>query len=162
MKTFKEFLLNEGPPPMGGAPMGGGAPLGADPMGGGMGDPMGGMGGPPMGGGAPPMGGMGGDPMGGMGGPPMGGGAPPTQQVPISIKDADVWKVFDHLLNKKPLPKEPEKQSPFAQNDPMGGGMGADPMGGGMDPMSPPPDQGGMPGAPSPMGGPPMGGGLMS
>lgn len=159
MKTFLEFLLNE-ESPMGGMGAMGGAPLGADPMGGGMGAPMGG----PMGGGAPPMGGpMGGDPMGGMGmgGPPM-GGAPPTEQVPVSIKDADVWKVFDHLLNKKPLPKEQEKQSPFSQDNanPMGG---ADPMGGmGADPMSPPPNQGGMPGAPSPMGGPPMGGGLMS
>ena len=135
--------MGGGAPPMGADPMGGGGPLGADPMGG-----------APMGGGMPP---MGGDPMGGgmgMGAPP----AQPTQQVSVPIKDADVWEVLAHLIDKKPLPKQP-KVEPVAQDqpDPMAGGMppmGGDPMGG--DPM------GGMPGTPAPMGGPPMGGGLMS
>lgn len=56
-----------------------------DPMGGGMG-------------GAPPMGG-GMDPMGGMGGAPMGGAAP---QIPVKMKDADVWSVLEKLLGDNP------------------------------------------------------------
>lgn len=157
-QTFREFLLNENPMGGMGDPAGGGAPLGADPMGGGA-----------MGGGMPPMGGGPMDPMGGgMGGPPMGGGAPGgEQQVPVHIKDADIWTVLDHLLNNKPLPKQKEQPAvpddggmgmdagAPAGGDPMGGAGMMDPMGG--DPMGAPPMGGGMPGAPAPMGG-----GLMS
>lgn len=162
MLSFKKFLLNEE------VPMGdpSSTPLGADPMG--PGSPMGGMGGaPPMGGGMGPMGGgMGGmgDPMGGMGGMGAPDGGQNTQ-IPIDIKDADVWKVLDHIINKKPLPKKQEKPPMPGQQNPqqnpmggmpdpmgggMGGGMGGDMMGGGMPPtggMNTPPS-----GAPSPMG----------
>lgn len=149
-KSFKDFLIMENPM-MGGMPPGsdggmggmGGAPLGADPMGGGMGAP-------PMGGPMDPMG-------GGMGAPPM-GGAGGQAQVPVHIKDPDVWKILDHIFNKTPLPKEPEQ--PQTGNDPMAQ-MPQDPMGGGMSPMNEPmPGQ--QPGAPSPMGGPPSMSGLMS
>ena len=101
---FKEFLLLEQDPMMGGAPMG--APMGGAPMG----DPM--MGGaPPMGdpmmGGAPPMG----DPM--MGGAPMGGPpAAPTQQQIVIPKEADVWEVLDAILNNKPIEDTGEEQQP--------------------------------------------------
>jgi hypothetical protein len=87
--NFRDYILNEdmGMPPAGG--MGGdmGAPA-AMPPGGGMG--------------APPGGGMGGgmgDPMGGMGG--MGGGGAPADvsQVPLKVKDADVWSVLDTILS---------------------------------------------------------------
>jgi hypothetical protein len=81
--TFRQFLTEEAPGAMGGAPPGGG--LG--------GPPGGGM--PPMGGGMPPMGGgMGGPP--GLGGPPMGGGMDAGQQpVPVkTINVIDVWKLL--------------------------------------------------------------------
>jgi hypothetical protein len=101
---FKEFLLNEQDPILGGGPgapppgmgappgLGGppGGPLGADPMGGGMG------GAPP---GADPMGGgMGGAPPGGMPGAP-GGGAGVAPQVPVKMKDRDIWGVLGDILN---------------------------------------------------------------
>ena len=85
--------------PLGAGPAPGGAPGmmppgGMDPMGG-----PGGMGAPPSG--APPMGGpggMGGDPMGGMGGGMPPGGA--AAQIPVKMKDADVWTVLKKLLDK--------------------------------------------------------------
>lgn len=81
-------------------------PLGGDPMGGGMGGPPGApLGGDPMGG-APPIGGGGmpGDPMGGgMGGPGMGGGGM-APQVPVNMKDRDVWQVLGDLLDDKSKP----------------------------------------------------------
>ena len=83
---FKEFLLSEQDPMMGGAPP--------------MGDPM--MGGVPPMGGAPPMG----DPM--MGGAP----ATPTQQQIVIPKEADVWEVLDAILNNKPLEDTGEEQQP--------------------------------------------------
>ena len=108
---FKEFILNE-QDPLGGM---GGAP-GGDPMGG-MGAPPGGPGGmppPPGGGGAP-----GGDPMGGgMGGAP-GGGAPagPIQaQVPVSMKDADIWTILDQILNNKKEEKDGNKKKDMLQS----------------------------------------------
>ncbi len=100
------MLKEEGPmdamaggSPMGGAPGGMPAPGG---MGGQMNDPMGGMG--AMGGlGGNPMGGMG-DPMGGMGGAPMGGAPmPASNEPPVIPRNADVWDVLDHILNKTPL-----------------------------------------------------------
>lgn len=103
---FKQFLMLEDVPPMGGTPMG--APPG------GMGSPP-----PPMGGPAgapPPMGGMGGPPP--MGGPPgMGGGAPgaidPSQdmkQIPVDVKMVDVWDVFKHVLAGAKSQSQPHKE----------------------------------------------------
>lgn len=104
---FHEFLFLTENDPMGGAP-------GAPPLGG-MGGPA--PGGPPPIGGAPPggaLGGMGGDPMGGafggMGGPPGGGMASPQSEPPVIPRYADVWDVLDHLLNKKPLKHDQQKQ----------------------------------------------------
>ena len=113
------FVLNEADPA--------GAPPGGPPMGG----PPG-LGGPPMGG--PP--GLGGPPMGG---PPGGMGAAPNEP-PTIPKNADVWDVLDHILNKKPLEHDKKIQAQSsaqdAQQDPMASTMDPATMMGGPALMS--------------------------
>ena len=89
--NFKDFMMNEdfAPPGGMGMPPAPGGDMGAPAM---M-PPAGGMGGPGMG--------MG-DPMGGMGGgmqPPAMGGD--MSQVPLKVRDADVWSVLDGILSGK-------------------------------------------------------------
>ena len=135
---FKEFLLNEQDPILGGGP--GAPPPGADPTGAppglggapgmpGLGAPPGGpLGADPMGGamgGAPP----GGDPMGGggaMGGAPGGmpgapGGAGAQPQVPVKMKERDIWGVLGDILDSGNKESGGNKGS-MLQSNPQPGG----------------------------------------